>query len=76
MILARRHAEKWFLVGVNAQKEVLNLKIQFPDFAGKTITRYADDKNFVSFTDNLKVKKNGEIPVVIQPNGGIILTLN
>lgn len=76
VILARRHAEKWFLVGVNAQKEVLNLKIQFPDFAGKTITRYADDKNFVSFTDNLKVKKNGEIPVVIQPNGGIILTLN
>lgn len=76
VILARRHADKWFLVGVNAQKEVLNLKIQFPAFAGKTITRYADDKNFVSFMDNLKVKKNGEIPVVIQPNGGIILTVN
>ncbi len=76
VILARRHADKWFLVGANAQKEVLNLKIQFPEFAGKAVTRYADDKKFVSFKDILKVKKNGEIQVVIQPNGGIILTDN
>lgn len=76
VVLARRHDEKWFLVGANAQKEVLNLKIQFPDFAGKTVTRYADDKNLVSFMDKLKLKKNGEISVVIQPNGGIILTEN
>lgn len=76
VILARRHADKWFLVGANAQKEALSLKIQFPEFAGKTVTRYADDKKFVSFSDILKVKKNGEIPVVIQPNGGIILTVN
>ncbi len=74
VIMARRNAGKWFLVGANAQKEVLNLKIQFPEFAGKTVTRYADDKKFVSFKDNIKVKKNGEIQIVIQPNGGIILT--
>jgi len=74
VVLARRHADKWFFVGINAQKEVLNLKIQFPEFAGKNVTRYADDKNLVSFKENLKVKKNGEIPLVIQPNGGIILT--
>ncbi len=76
VILARRHADKWFLVGANAQKEALNLKIVFPEFAEKTVTRYSDDKKFVSFKDILKVKKNGEIPVVIQPNGGIILTVN
>jgi hypothetical protein len=42
--------------------------------AGKEVTRYYDDSNLKPFTGKIKVGKNGEVPVTIQPNGGLILT--
>ncbi|MBN2863358.1 MAG: glycoside hydrolase family 97 protein [Bacteroidales bacterium] len=72
-ILARRHNNKWYIAGVNAQSNILNLKIQLPILSGKELIRYGDDKDLVPFTDRLKVNKKGEIQVIIQANGGIIL---
>jgi len=74
VILARRNKDKWYIVGVNAQSNALELKVQLPMLAGKEVTRYYDDSNLKPFTGKIKVGKNGEVPVTIQPNGGLILT--
>ncbi|PKQ61386.1 alpha-glucosidase [Labilibaculum manganireducens] len=73
-ILARRHASKWYVVGVNAEHEPLNIEVKLPMLAGKLITRYGDNKDFVPFKDNISIKKNGKIQLTIQAKGGIILT--
>ena len=72
-ILARRHEDKWYVVGVNAQSETQTLKVKLPMFAGRTVTRYADDKNKKSFKDVIKINKSGEVKLTIVPEGGIIL---
>lgn len=33
VILARRHGDKWYIAGVNAQKETLQLKVNLPMFS-------------------------------------------
>lgn len=73
-ILARRHASKWYVVGVNAEQEPLNIEVELPMLAGKLITRYGDNKDFVPFKDNIRIKKTGKIQLSIQAKGGIILT--
>ncbi|WP_320019541.1 glycoside hydrolase family 97 catalytic domain-containing protein [Labilibaculum manganireducens] len=73
-ILARRHASKWYVVGVNAEHEPLNIEVELPMLAGKLITRYGDNKDFVPFKDNISIKKTGKIQLTIQAKGGIILT--
>lgn len=43
IILARRHADKWYVVGINAQKEPLTVKTVLPMFeSGVTLTQYSD----------------------------------
>lgn len=74
VILARRHRDNWYIVGVNAQDKALELKVQLPMLAGKEVTRYYDDSNLKPFMGKIKVGKNGEVPVTIQTNGGLILS--
>lgn len=73
-VLARRHAKKWFVIGINAKDAALNIKVNLPMLAGKTVERYYDDEKLVSFKDAITVDSSGEIELIIQSNGGIVLT--
>lgn len=43
VILARRHGDKWFVAGINAQDEPVRQKLRLPMFeAGETVSVYAD----------------------------------
>lgn len=45
VILARRHGDKWYIAGVNAQKETLKLKVNLPMFSnGEKVRLFSDDK--------------------------------
>ena len=45
VILARRHGDKWYIAGVNAQKETLQLKVNLPMFSnGEKVRLFSDDK--------------------------------
>ena len=50
-VLARRHKDQWYVVGVNAQKEAIKLNVNLPMWAGKDVKLYSDNKkssyNFV-----------------------------
>ena len=79
-VLARRTGDKWYVAGLNGTQEQKTLTLQLPMLAGKTV-RYYTDKPLkkgellpVSELKTLKVGKNGEAKVTIQPMGGIIIT--
>ncbi len=74
IIMARRTGDKWYVVGVNAQKEPLKLKIKLPMFAaGETILYYSDDKDLNGSVKPLKMNKKQEVTLTIPCNGGIVL---
>ncbi|MFA9191411.1 glycoside hydrolase family 97 catalytic domain-containing protein [Flavobacterium sp. FZUC8N2.13] len=73
-VLARRQKQKWYVAGVNAEKTAKVLKLKLPMLAGQTITMYNDKADKETYTSNLKVSKNGQLSITIQPNGGFVLT--
>nr|WP_288835844.1 glycoside hydrolase family 97 protein [uncultured Flavobacterium sp.] len=73
-VLARRHGQKWYVAGVNAEKTAKELKIKLPMLAGQSITMYNDKADKETYTTNLKVSKNGQLSITIQPNGGFVIT--
>ncbi len=80
-ILARRHKDKWYVVGLNGESKVKTLTISLPMFAGKEITYYTDvapEKGSLAPLEPtkrmIKVDKDGKAEVSLQALGGIIIT--
>ena len=72
-IIARRAGQKWFIAGINAQKEPLKIKIDLsPFFAkGSTVTAYTDDAALNGSANPMKVGKK-PVAVTIPENGGLV----
>lgn len=73
-VIARRHGQKWYVAGVNAEKTPKVLKLKLPMLAGQNITVYNDKDTKETFKATTKVSKKGELSITIQPNGGFVLT--
>ncbi|UII19580.1 glycoside hydrolase family 97 protein [Fulvivirga ligni] len=71
-VMGRRSNNKWYICGVNAQKEAINLKLHFPMLAGSEVEFYGDDKQGYSYHKSVQVKKDGLLKFTIQPQGGLI----
>ena len=75
VILARRHGDKWYIAGVNAQKETLKLKINLPMFSnGEKVRLYGDDKALQGRVKQIEIGKKQELQLAIPCNGGILIT--
>ena len=75
VILARRHGDKWYIAGVNAQKETLKLKINLPMFSnGEKVRLYGDDKALQGSVKQIGIGKKQELQLSIPCNGGILIT--
>lgn len=72
-LLARKNNDTWYVVGINATKEPLKIKVKLPMLAGKEVSYYYDEKEKASEMKKIKINKNGETSLTIQPNGGVIL---
>lgn len=72
-VVARRHGQNWYVAGVNAEKTAKALKIKLPMLAGQNVFILNDNVNKETNTTSSKVSKNGELSIVIQPNGGFVL---
>ena len=73
-LLARRQGNKWYVAGINAQKETLTIKIKLPMIAGGSqLKQYADDAQLNGSVNTIKLKKNQEIEVTIPCNGAVLL---
>lgn len=72
-VVARRHGDKWYIAGVNAQKDPITVTLKVPMVAGEEVKYYGDGKDKSSFAKSLKINKKGEVKVTIQSEGGIVL---
>ncbi|WP_187264400.1 glycoside hydrolase family 97 protein [Pontibacter beigongshangensis] len=72
-VLARQHQGEWYVAGINAQAEAVNLKIKAPMLSGQEVKFYGDNKDGTSYMKTVKVNKKGELNITIQPNSGVVL---
>jgi hypothetical protein len=71
VVLARRHADKWYIAGINANKETLKIKVKLSMInAGEELKIYADGKDGITTS---KLKKNQEVELTIPSNGGVVI---
>lgn len=74
VLLARRHGDKWYIAGVNAEKETVKLKAKLPMIpAGDEIRLYSDDAQLNGKVTSVKMKKNQQIELTIPGNGGVLI---
>lgn len=74
VILARRHGDKWYVAGVNAQQETLKTEITLPMWAsGTELQVYADDKELQGEVKSVKLGKKQTVKVTIPCNGGLMI---
>ncbi len=77
IVIARRHGNDWYVAGLNANDQPIELTLDLPMF-GDNMTYYTDKPVKGSdFPDTqmsqIKKDKKGKVKVRIQPKGGIII---
>lgn len=74
-VLARRHKNNWYIVGINAEKDPLKLTLNLPMLSkGDQVVWYKDDKQRQLVVDKTMIKDPAKMQIVIQPEGAVILT--
>ena len=74
VILARRKGDKWYIAGINAQKETLKMKLKLPMLtSGTTLKYYFDDENLNGKIKTITLKSNTEAEIKIPCNGAVLL---
>lgn len=75
VVLARRHADKWYIAGVNALKEPVKVKLDLSALGlkGAEAVIYADEKGKELIAKPLKLKNAASVPVEIMPDGGFVI---
>ncbi len=75
VVLARRHKDTWYVVGINAQKEPVKLYLDLSGFVSSTeVKLYQDDNSLNGSLNTMKLKKSKMIKVSIPCNGGFVIT--
>ena len=74
VVLARKSKNKWYVAGLNAEKDVKELILELPMFAGKnTVDYYIDNSERYSEIRTIKIGSDNRIKVSMLANGGFIL---
>lgn len=75
IVLARRCGNRWYIVGVNAQKETINLKLDLSMIkSGELLNLYSDNKDLQGQLVTIKMNKKQTLLVEIPCNGAFVLT--
>ena len=75
VVLARRSGDKWYIAGINAEKEPIELTLNIPMLQkGDLVKLYSDDKKSREpIKSDLKIKKDGEVKLTLLTDGGFII---
>jgi hypothetical protein len=72
VIMARRHAGQWYIVGINAEKEPLKRSLTLPMLAsGSQLTVYSDSPALQGNVKSMTYKR--KVNVTIPQNGGVVI---
>ena len=72
VVLARRHEDKWYVVGLNAEKEDKELMLELPMIEEESVDYYTDDDKGYALLTELKAD-DGKFKIKMKPNGGFII---
>ena len=72
-IIARKHADKWYIAGVNAEDKAIKLKLKLDMLGAGERLIIADKNDGTTYQSTIKVGKAGEVEVTIQPKGGLLI---
>ena len=73
-IIARRHGDKWFVAGINAEEQPLKKTISLPMIAaGSQLQVYSDDAKLQGSVKTMKLNRKKQMTVDIPCNGGIVI---
>jgi hypothetical protein len=77
VVLARRHADTWYVAAVNATESAVSVSLHPSRFGfhGTKAICYADDKKMKFSADEVKINKKGELPLSVPTNGGAVVVL-
>jgi hypothetical protein len=74
IVMARRSGDKWYIAGINGQKELLKVKVKLPMIkAGDTYKLYSDDAQLVGKITDVKMRKKQDIELTIPVNGASLI---
>jgi hypothetical protein len=74
VVMARRHGDKWYIAGINAEQTPRKMKLSLPMLkAGQTVTLFSDNERLEGSSVQTKVGKRQEITVNIPCNGGVVV---
>ena len=74
VVMARKATNgNWYIAGLNAQKEPINLSINLSDFGSNLSKVLIDNKKGQPVQTALKTDKTGKVKVTIQSNGGLVI---
>ena len=75
VVLGRRHENKWYYAGINAEKKVKELNIKLAQIEpGTTVNYYTDDENGYAILTQIEIDETQRVNVIMQPNGGFIIS--
>ena len=71
VVLARKNGDKWYIAGLNAEKEDKELKLELPMLKGvNKVNYYTDNDDGYAILTELKVDFSGTVKVNMKSNGG------
>lgn len=70
VVLARRSGNKWYVAGINAEKEALKLNVDLSFLGEKNVKWYGDDKNLKPQLTEKKPKVGKPVALTIASQGG------
>lgn len=74
VVLARRHGAKWYIAGVNAQQQTLNINVKLPMLnPEENLEIYHDDTELNGSVSVVKLNSNQEIELSIPCNGAVLI---
>lgn len=75
VVLARRHADKWYIAAVNADQQtlVIDVDLTYLNLKGQPAELFADDANLAFSCAPAKANKKGIVRLTIPTNGGTVL---
>lgn len=73
-VIARRHADTWYIAGNNATGKPLTLTLSLPMLSkGETVTLYADGKDGETVVSDMKIKNPQKVKITMQHNGAMVI---
>lgn len=73
VVLARRHADRWYIAGINAEKKEKELTIHLPMLSGEKWELYTDNKDRTAQYKEIPMQKNKLVKVTLQADGGFLI---